>query len=136
MSNMLSFLQHLVNALCLGSIYALIALGYSLVYGILRLINFAHGDVYMVGAFTGYLVGRALEVHPGLGALVVVITAAMVATGALGWAIERVAYRPLRGKGAASSMNMLISAIGVGLFLEAAMQLIAGANPRPFPADL
>ena len=97
---MTEFLQHLVNGISLGTIYAHIALGYTMVYGVLKLINFAHGDVYMVGAFAGYYVATALGVQrePTLGKAVLVFLGAMVATGLLGFLIERLAYRPLRAR--------------------------------------
>ena len=97
---MTEFLQHVVNGVSLGTIYALIALGYTMVYGVLKLINFAHGDVYMVAAFAGYYVATALGVQrdPTLGKALAVFLGAMAAAGALGWAIERFAYRPLRSR--------------------------------------
>jgi len=127
------FVQQLINGLSLGAIYALIALGYTMVYGILRLINFAHGDVYMVGAFVGYYVVRWLSpsVGSGLGGLLVALAASMVACGVLGFAIERAAYRPLRK---APRLNSLITAIGVSLLLENLAQIVFGADPKAFPA--
>ena len=109
------FIQLLVNGLSLGSLYALIALGYSLVYGILKLLNFAHGDVYMIGAFVGYgvltLLGGPLSPNVALAPLIVLMfLAAMLACGALGVVIERFAYRPLRD---APRLAPLISALGV-----------------------
>jgi branched-chain amino acid transport system permease protein len=126
------FVQQLINGLSLGAIYALIALGYTMVYGILRLINFAHGDVYMVGAFVGYYIVRWLSpsVGSGLGGLLVALAASMVACGVLGFAIERAAYRPLRK---APRLNSLITAIGVSLLLENLAQLVFGADPKAFP---
>src|SRR5687768_14715181 len=96
---MQEFLQHIINGISLGSIYALIALGYTMVYGILQLINFAHSEVYMVGAFAAYYGARHLgiEDHPGFTALFTLLAVAMISCAALGWAIERFAYRPLRG---------------------------------------
>jgi branched-chain amino acid transport system permease protein len=116
------FLQHLVNGISLGTIYALIALGYTMVYGVLKLINFAHGDVYMVGAFAGYYVATALGVQrePTLGKAVLVFLGAMVATGLLGFLIERLAYRPLRAR---PRLTALITAIGVSFLLEYGFQL-------------
>jgi len=116
------FLQHVVNGLSLGTIYALIALGYTMVYGVLKLINFAHGDVYMVGAFAGYYIATALDVErkPSLGKAVAVFVGAMAVCGTLGWVIERFAYRPLRNRPRLAS---LITAIGVSFLLEFGFQL-------------
>ena len=123
-------LQQLVNCLSLGSIYALIPLGYTMVYGIVRLINFAHGDILMVGAYTGYFILRTMGVTPL--SLTLAFLAAMVACGILGVVIERLAYRPLRS---APRLNSLITAIAVSLILENAARVIPfiGPNPRQFP---
>jgi len=126
---MTEFLQQLINGLSVGSMYALIALGYTLVYGVLRFINFAHGDVFMVGSFVGFYVGRNFSKTTWGGGLFVMIVA-MLACAALGILIERLAYRPLRNR---SRLTVLITAIGVSLMLENAGQLVFGANPRPFP---
>ena len=93
-----TFLQQLINGLSLGAIYALIALGYTMVYGVLRLINFAHGDVYMLGAFAGYYLANALnlDANPSLLGAIVVTFGAMAACAAIGVIIERFAYRPVR----------------------------------------
>ncbi len=125
--------QHLINGLSLGSIYALIALGYTMVYGVLQLINFAHSDIYMMGAFASYYVSRwfHLEDNPGIASLSLALIASMTACALLGVAIERLAYRPLRG---APKLNILITAIGVSLFLEFSGQLIFGADPKVFPS--
>ena len=124
------FLQQLINGLSLGSIYALIALGYTMVYGIVKLINFAHGDVMMMGAYAGYFVLMCLGATvPGLtGAFI----AAMVLCGLLAILIERFAYRPLRS---APRLNSLITAIAVELILQNLMRILpfVGPNPRPFP---
>jgi branched-chain amino acid transport system permease protein len=126
---MTEFLQQLVNGLSVGSMYALIAVGYTLVYGVLRFINFAHSDVFMVGAFAGMYIGRSLGAHStALG--MVALVGAMIVCAALGILIERFAYRPLRGR---SKLSVLITAIGVSLLLENAGQLIFGPNPQPFP---
>src|SRR5690349_19784634 len=95
---MSEFLQQLVNGLSLGSIYALIALGYTMVYGVLRLINFAHGDVYMLGAFAGYFLATilGLDAHPSILWAIVVTLGAMAACAVVGVLIERLAYRPVR----------------------------------------
>jgi len=127
---MSEFLQQLVNGLSLGAIYALIALGYTMVYGVLRFINFAHSDVFMVGAFIGYFAGRHLPQGTVWGGLLA-MAAAMAGCAVLGIAIERLVYRPLRG---GPTLNVLITAIGMSLFLEYAGQLLFGATPRAFPA--
>ncbi len=128
-----NLLQQLLNGVTWGSIYALIALGYTMVYGVLRLINFAHGEIYMVGAMTGYYAAHALGVaaEPSLGGLVLVLLASMAACALLGAAIERVAYRPLRGAG---RLAPLITAIGVSLLLQNSGQLVFGADPKFFPS--
>lgn len=126
---MTEFLQQLLNGISLGAIYALIALGYTMVYGVLRFINFAHSDVFMVGAFAGYYLGQHVPAGTIAGGLVVML-GAMVICAILGMSIERLAYRPLRG---ASTLNVLITAIGVSLFLEYTGQLVFGATPRTFP---
>src|ERR1035437_8927290 len=111
-----SFLQHLINGISLGSIYALLALGYTMVYGILQLINFAHSDVYMIGAFIGYYSAKWLHISdsPGYVNFFTVLFIAMAGCSLLGFTIERLAYRPLRN---APKLNALITAIGVSLFL-------------------
>jgi branched-chain amino acid transport system permease protein len=116
------FLQHVVNGVSLGTIYALIALGYTMVYGVLKLINFAHGDVYMAAAFAGFYIATALDVrdHPTIGKAVVVFLGAMAVAGAMGWAIERFAYRPLRNR---PRLATLITAIGISFLLEYGFQL-------------
>ncbi len=126
-------LQQLVNGISLGAIYALIALGYTMIYGVLRFINFAHGDVFMVGAFSGYFVANAVSrVLPigGVPAAIIVFVAAMVICALLGATIEYLAYRPLRSR---PKLTVLITAIGVSLFLEYLSQLLFGATPRGFP---
>jgi branched-chain amino acid transport system permease protein len=129
---MSTFLQQLVNGLSLGSIYGLIALGYTMVYGILRLINFAHGDVYMVGAYVGYYLSLHLRGgEPSFLRAGVVMLGAMAACAALGIVIERLAYRPVRH---ASKMTSLITAIGVSLLLENLGQLVFGPDPKFFPS--
>jgi branched-chain amino acid transport system permease protein len=127
------FLQHMINGVSLGSIYALIALGYTMVYGILQLINFAHSDVYMVGAFVAYYTAMLLGIQnePGLGTLAILLVAAMAGCSLLGFTIERLAYRPLRK---APKLNILITAIGVSLFLEFGGQVVFGADPKVFPS--
>lgn len=126
------FVQHLINGLNLGAIYALIALGYTMVYGVLQLINFAHSEVYMVGAFASYYVARAahLESKPGLMSFAICLLSSMVVCSILGLTIERLAYRPLRN---APKLNVLITAIGVSLFLQFSGQVVFGADPKVFP---
>ena len=119
------FLSQLINGLHVGSIYALIALGYTMVYGIVKLINFAHGDIIMVGAYTALVIVSSLGLPFYVGVL-----AAMVMCVVFGVVIERVAYKPLRSSPRISS---LITAIGVSFFLQNLAQLIFSANPRPFP---
>jgi branched-chain amino acid transport system permease protein len=128
------FLQLTVNGIILGSIYALIALGYSLVYGILKLLNFAHGDVYMIGSFIGFgvltLLGGPLSPAIPVALLVLcMFVAAMLGSGVLGLAIERFAYRPLRD---APRIAPLISALGVAFFLENSVLLLFGADYRNY----
>ncbi|MSO95630.1 MAG: branched-chain amino acid ABC transporter permease [Thermoleophilia bacterium] len=130
------FLQLTLNGLTLGSVYALIALGYSLVYGILKLLNFAHGDVFTVGAFVGFgalqLLGGVAHPAVPIWLLLVLITlAAMAVCAVLGVAIERFAYRPLRD---APRIAPLISALGVSFFLAYSLQLLFGADQRDYDA--
>lgn len=129
---MQDLLQHFINGLSLGSIYALIALGYTMVYGVLQLINFAHSDIYMMGAFSSYYVSRwlNLEGQPGIFSLCMALLASITACALLGVAIERLAYRPLRNS---PKLNVLITAIGVSLLLQFSGQIIFGPNPKTFP---
>ena len=133
---MQEFVQHLINGVSLGSIYALIALGYTMVYGILQMINFAHSEVYMMGAFSAfYAMGigadkLGIKWSPGVGAFMTALLVAMAACSLLGLAIERFAYRPLRR---APKLNILITAIGVSLLLQNGAQMLFGASPRVFP---
>ena len=115
-------LQQLVNGLILGSVYALLALGYTMVYGIIKLINFAHGDIYMMGAFMGYFLINSLHLNFFLALIL-----AMVGTAALGVLVEFLAYRPLRNS---TRIAALITAIGVSFFLEYVMVYFVGANTR------
>jgi len=117
--------QQLINALSLGSIYALVALGYTMVYGIIKLINFAHGDVLMVGAYIGYFCMTFMHINFFLSLLI-----AMVGCTTLGVIIERVAYRPLRNS---TRIAVLITAIGVSLLLEYVMMYFVGAGARAYP---
>src|SRR5436853_4779022 len=128
------FFTLLVNGVTLGSIYALIALGYTMVYGILKLLNFAHGDVYMVGAFVGFFVlkwlgGPLAPAVTGWLAVAIMFTVAMLACGALGVGIERFAYRPLRN---APRIAPLISALGVSIFLQNSALLLWGPQFRDY----
>ena len=128
------FVQQLVNGVTLGSVYALIALGYSMVYGILKLLNFAHGEVYMMGAFIGYFVltglgGSASPNLPVALVLTLMFLAGMLGAGLLGVVIERFAYRPLRN---APRIAPLISAIGVSFFLQASALLLFTAQFRTY----
>jgi len=120
------FLAQLLNGISIGSIYALVALGYTMVYGIVKLINFAHGDIIMVGAYVVYLLVR----HMGLPFLPAVLLA-MLACAILGVAMDRIAYKPLRK---ATRLSALITAIGVSLFLQNSFMVMMGSSPRPFPA--
>ncbi len=127
-----TLLQQLINGLSLGAIYALIALGYTMVYGVLRLINFAHGDVYMLGAFAGYFLANALnlDANPSVLWAVAVTIGSMAVCAVIGILIERLAYRPVRHH---SRLTSLITAIGVSLLLEFGGQVVFGATPRFFP---
>jgi len=132
---MTEFLQQLINGLALGAIYALIALGYTMVYGVLRFINFAHGDVFMLGAFAGYflspVVNKILPAQSYLGGALVLVLA-MAVCALIGIIIEFLAYRPLRRR---PKLTVLITAIGVSLFIEYTCQNdhVFGAAPHAFP---
>ena len=127
---MTELLQQCINGLALGAIYALIALGYTMVYGVLRFINFAHSDVFMVGAFAGYYLARFVPAASVPGGILVLL-GAMALCALLGVLIEKFAYRPLRGR---STLTVLITAIGVSLLLQNVGQRVFGANPKSFPA--
>lgn len=124
------FLQQLINGLSLGSVYALIALGYTMVYGIVKLINFAHGDILMLGAYSGYFVLRQFGTNP-MGMFLAFIFA-MVVCAAISIVIERFTYRPLRS---APRLNSLITAIAVSLILQNGARVLPfiGPNPRQYP---
>ena len=125
------FIQQLINGLTLGAIYGLIAIGYTMVYGIIGMINFAHGDIYMIGAFNAliaFLVLGVLGVTWVPLALVLVLVIAVIVTAVYGWTVERVAYRPLRGS---TRLAPLISAIGMSILLENYVQLLQGARNKP-----
>jgi branched-chain amino acid transport system permease protein len=127
------FLQQLVNGISLGAIYALIALGYTMIYGVLRFINFAHGDVFMIGAYVGFFAANFISSIFPIGsvpAAIFVMLSAMVVCAALGASIEFLAYRPLRTR---PKLTVLITAIGVSLFLEYVAQLLFGATPKGYP---
>ena len=121
---MTEFFQQLVNGLSIGSIYALIALGYTMVYGIIKLINFAHGDIYMLGAYVGFI--SIAQLHLGFFPALLL---AMVVCGVLGVIIERIAYKPLRN---ATRIAALITAIGVSYLLQNIALLVFGSNPKSF----
>jgi branched-chain amino acid transport system permease protein len=129
---MLELIQHCINGLSLGSIYALIALGYTMVFGILQLINFAHGDVYMLGAYMGLYTARlfGFGVTSSVSSLLLTLVVAMIGCAMTGFLIERFAYRPLRRS---PRINVLITAVGVSLFLEFSGQLLFGSDPKFFP---
>jgi branched-chain amino acid transport system permease protein len=124
----MEFLQQLVNGLSLGSIYALIALGYTMVYGIVKLINFAHGDVFMVGAFIGFYSITILDLGFFPSLIISMTTCAI-----MGVLIERIAYKPLRN---ATRIAALITAIGVSLLIEYGMIYVRGAQPEAYPSDI
>ena len=122
------FLQQLINSLTLGSIYGLIAIGYTMVYGIIGMINFAHGDVFMIGSFVSLIAMVLLGVGTGAFlplALLVVLFTAILVTSVYGWTLERVAYRPLRGS---FRLAALITALGASIFLQNYVQVSQGAK--------
>ena len=128
-----TFIQQVINGLTIGSIYALIALGYTMVYGILRFINFAHGDIYMVGAYAGYIVATALGLANGQTSVIgfiITLLLSMAIAAAVGILIERLAYRPVRKY---SRMTILITAIGMSLFIEYMFVFIFSGTPKAFP---
>src|SRR6516162_2808909 len=126
--------QQLINGITLGSIYGLIAIGYTMVFGIIGMVNFAHGDVFMVSAFialiTFLLLTTWLGVGSIIGALLIVLIVAMLLTSLVNWTIERIAYRPLRGS---FRLAPLISAIGMSIFLQNYVQIFQGARVKPMP---
>jgi len=130
------FTQQLINGLTLGSIYGLIAIGYTMVYGIIGMINFAHGDIFMVGAFMALIglilvgVTAATPVLILFAALFVVLVGAMAFTSVWGWTVERIAYRPLRGS---FRLAPLITAIGMSIVLQNFVQIVQGARVKPLP---
>lgn len=127
---MSEFLQQLLNGLFLGAIYGLIALGYSMIYGVLRFINFAHGDVFMLGAFAAFYFAGDSLLGLGVAGGILILFLAMAVCAISGVVIEKLAYRPLRNR---PKLTVLITAIGVSLFLEFGGQLVFGARPKSFP---
>src|ERR1044071_2966107 len=131
------FLQQLINGITLGSIYGLIAIGYTMVFGIIGMVNFAHGDVFMVSSFIALVAFLILTTWLGIGAvalaLMIVLIVAMVLTSLVNWTIERVAYRPLRGS---FRLAPLISAIGMSILLSNFVQIAQGARNKPIAALL
>jgi branched-chain amino acid transport system permease protein len=127
------FFELFLGGLTRGSIYALIALGYTMVYGIIQLINFAHGEIYMIGAFTALIVSGVLTLMgwPQLAILAIAALAAVVYSAAYGWTMEKIAYKPLRG---APRLSALISAIGMSLFLQNYVLLAQTSDFLPFPS--
>ncbi|RVD33769.1 branched-chain amino acid ABC transporter permease, partial [Mesorhizobium sp. M4A.F.Ca.ET.020.02.1.1] len=128
------FVQQLINGLTLGSIYGLIAIGYTMVYGIIGMINFAHGDIFMVGAFTALIVflilGALFYSVPVVIALLIMMIVAMLLTSLYNWTIEKVAYRPLRGS---FRLAPLITAIGMSIALSNFVQVTQGPRNKPIP---
>src|SRR5438477_3759023 len=124
------FLQQLINGLTLGAIYGLIAIGYTMVYGIIGMINFAHGEIYMVGAFIA-IIAFAILGLAGITfvplAVLIVLVVAVIFTSVYGWTVERIAYRPLRGS---FRLAPLISAIGMSIFLQNYVQILQGARVK------
>lgn len=131
------FLQQLINGLTLGSIYGLIAIGYTMVYGIIGMINFAHGDIFMIGSFISLAAFLILTTVLGFTFLpvvmLIVIIVAMIFTAAWGWSVERIAYRPLRGS---FRLAPLITAIGMSLVLQNFVQISQGARVKPLPPQI
>jgi branched-chain amino acid transport system permease protein len=147
---MAEFIPYIINGLSQGGTYALIALGYTMVFGILQLINFAHGEVYMLGAFAGYYTSKFIianqlnekinlafngaadqaSTSSAIFTAICIIVIAMVICALIGFMVERLAYRPLRGS---PRINLLITAVGVSLFFQYTGQLVFGSDPKPFP---
>lgn len=125
---MITFLSHVIKGVNLGSVYAVIALGYTMVYGVAKMLNFAHGDIIMVGAYVAFCIMYYLGINPVIG-----ILGAVIACTILGMLIERLAYKPLRQ---ATSLAVLITAIGMSYFLQNMAQLIWTSNPKSFPSIL
>ena len=123
----MSFISYLINGISLGSVYAIIALGYTMVYGIAKMLNFAHGDVIMIGAYMALITMMKAGMSP-----ILAIVAAVIVCTVLGILIERIAYKPLRN--ASSSLAVLITAIGVSYLLQNTALLVFGANAQTFPS--
>jgi branched-chain amino acid transport system permease protein len=129
-------LQQLINGVTLGAIYGLVAIGYTMVYGIIGMINFAHGEIYMIGAFIAvisFLVLGAIGITWVPMAILIVLLVTMLFTAVYGWTVERIAYRPLRGS---FRLAPLISAIGMSIFLQNYVQLVQGARVKPLPPQV
>lgn len=127
------YIQLLINGITLGSMYGLIAIGYTMVYGIIGMVNFAHGEIFMIGAFcslTAFMILNIIGIGSVPLAILIVLFVAMMFTATYGWAVERIAYRPLRHSG---RLIALISAIGVSIFLQNYVQLLQGAYNKPLP---
>jgi len=131
------FVQQVINGLTLGSIYGLVAIGYTMVFGIIGMVNFAHGDVFMISAFIALIIFLLLTQVAGIAsfvvALLIVMVAGMFLTSIWNWAIERIAYRPLRGS---FRLAPLISAIGMSIFLSNFVQVVQGPRNKPTPPML
>ena len=131
---MQEFFQHTLNGLSFGSVYALIALGYTMVYGILTMINFAHSDIYMMGAFGTYYVMKYLNIsEPSPINFAIGLMAAMIFAGFIGYCVEKFAYKPLRNS---PKMTVLITAIGVSILFEFGGPIVFGADPKSVPTLL
>ncbi len=124
------FIQQLVNGLTLGSVYGLIAIGYTMVYGIIGMINFAHGEIYMIGAFVAVIIFVTFNGLPIIASILLVLLFSILITAVYGWTVERLAYRPLRNS---FKLAPLISAIGMSIFLQNYMQLAQGARNKAIP---
>ncbi len=124
------FFEQLINGITLGSIYAIVALGYTLVFGVLDIINMAHGEIFMFGAFVGMLLITRFQAP-----MVVAFLGAILATAAMGYLLERLALRPIRGRKGASHLASLISTIGISIFLENLAHHLFGAGNNPFPTS-
>jgi len=125
------FLQQLINGLTLGAVYGLIAIGYTMVYGIIGMINFAHGEIFMIGSFISlisFLILSSVGAFSAVFAILIVLLVTMIFTAVFGWSVERIAYRPLRDS---FKLAPLISAIGMSIFLQSFIQVFQGARPKP-----
>jgi len=125
------FLQQLINGLTLGAVYGLIAIGYTMVYGIIGMINFAHGEIFMIGSFISlisFLILNSVGAFSAVFAILIVLLVTMIFTAVFGWSVERIAYRPLRDS---FKLAPLISAIGMSIFLQSFVQVFQGARPKP-----